>query len=308
MKTAIKVIAILLTLFILGIIGIVIFILSMVDQGAKIIVEQGGTYAMGVETTVETMDISLTQGTVEMDGLNIANPEGFSTENFFSLATTNAQIDLNSVNTDTIIIPEVRLLGIGVTLDKGQDPSNYNQILENLARFESGESGPADPSAQGKNVVIKSLILENINIYVANMPGVSLLAGDVAINIPQIELKNIGEEESMSAGDIFNLVVKTVLAAAVEAGGGIIPGDVLGELGNGLAGLSSLSDMGVDVISDLNLDSVMEQVNDQLGEQLNDATQDIQKAVDDVTDDLNNTIDDATDKLKGIFGGNKDEP
>ncbi len=308
MKTTIKVIAILLTLLVLGIIGIMIFILSMVDQGAKIIVEQGGTYAMGVETTVETMDISLTQGTVEMDGLNIANPEGFSTENFFSLATANARIDLNSVNTDTIIIPQVRLLGIGVTLDKGQDPSNYNQILENLARFESGEFEPADPSAQGKNVVIKSLILEDINIYVANMPGVSLLAGDVAINIPQIELKNIGEEESMSAGDIFNLVVKTVLAAAVEAGGGIIPSDVLGELGNGLAGLSSLSEMGVDVISDLNLDGMMEQVNDQLGEQLDNATQDIQKAVDDVTDDLNNTIDDATDKLKGIFGGNRDEP
>ena len=304
MKTAIKVIAILFVLLILGIIGIVIFVFSMVDQGAKIIVEQGGTYAMGVETTVDSMDLSLTQGTVEMDGLNIANPEGFSTENFFALATTNAQIDLNSISTPTIIIPEVRLLGIDVTLDKGQDPSNYNQILENLARFESGESEPADPSAQGKNVVIKSLILEDINIYVANMPGVSLLAGDVAINIPQIELKNIGEEESMKAGDIFNLVIKTVLAAAVEAGGGIIPGDVLGELGNGLAGLSSLSDMGVDVISDLDLDGAMGQVS----EQLDAATQDIQKAVDDVTDDLDSTIDDATDKLKGIFGGNKDEP
>ncbi len=304
MKTAFKVVAILLTLLVLGIIGIVIFIFSMVDQGAKIIVEQGGTYAMGVETTVDSLDLSLTRGTVEMSGLNIANPEGFSTENFFALATTNAQIDLESISTPTVIIPEVRLLGIDVTLDKGQDPSNYNQILENLARFESDESEPADPSAQGKDVIIKSLILEDINIHVANMPGVSLVAGDVAINIPQIELKNIGEEESMKAGDIFNLVVKTVLSAAVEAGGGIIPGDVLGELGNGLAGLSSLSDMGVDVISDLDLDGAMGQVS----EQLDAATQDIQKAVDDVTDDLDSTIDDATDKLKGIFGGNKDEP
>ncbi len=304
MKTAFKVVAILLTLLVLGIIGIVIFIFSMVDQGAKIIVEQGGTYAMGVETTVDSMDLSLTRGTVEMSGLNIANPEGFSTENFFALATTNAQIDLESISTPTVIIPEVRLLGIDVTLDKGQDPSNYNQILENLARFESDESEPADPSAQGKDVIIKSLILEDINIHVANMPGVSLVAGDVAINIPQIELKNIGEEESMKAGDIFNLVVKTVLSAAVEAGGGIIPGDVLGELGNGLAGLSSLSDMGVDVISDLDLDGAMGQVS----EQLDAATQDIQKAVDDVADDLDSTIDDATDKLKGIFGGNKDEP
>jgi len=312
MKTALKVIAIVFTLLVLGIIGIVIFALSMVDQGAKMVVEQGGTYAMGVETTVDTMDLTLSKGAVEMGGLNIANPEGFSTENFFSLANADAKIDLESVGTDTVLIPSVSLIGIDVTLDKGQDPSNYNQILENLARFESGESAPADKSKAGKNVIIKSLVLENINIHVANMPGVSLVAGDVAINIPRIELLDIGEKESMNAGDIFNLVIKTVLSAAVEAGGGIIPGDVLGELGNGLAGLSSLGDLGIGVISDLDLDNVMGQV----GEQIDQAAGDIQKAVDDVAGDLgkdvgdgiDDAVDGAADKIKGIFGGKKDKP
>ena len=309
MKTAIKIIAVLFVLIVALIIGLVILFLGVIDKGAKTAIEYGGTYAMGVETTVDTVDVAITKGTVEMGTLNIANPDGFDTSHFFQLANATASFDLESISTETYIVPSIHLTGIDVILDKGNDPSNYNQILENLARFESDEAEPADTAKAGKNLIIKSLILEDINIHIANMPGVSLLAGDVAINIPQIELQNIGEKESMNAGDIFNLVIKTVLAAAVEAGGGIIPGDILGELGNGLAGLSSLSDMGIDAISDLNLDEALGGLADQAGETLDNATEEAQKAVDDVAEGLGDAVDDTANKLKGIFGGGKkDEP
>tara|TARA_A100001391_G_scaffold95438_2_gene63300 strand:+ start:455 stop:1396 length:942 start_codon:yes stop_codon:yes gene_type:complete len=311
MKTAIKIIAVLMVLLVVLVIGVVVLAFGQVDKIAKRAVEYGGTYAMSVDTTVDTMDVALTQGTVEMGGLNIANPEGFDTEHFFALDNANAALDIQSVRTDTIVVPSIKLSGIDVILDKGNNPSNYNQILENLSRFESGEKAPADETKAGKNVVIKSLILEDINIRVANMPGVSLLAGDVAVKIPSIELQNIGEAESMKAGDIFNLVIKTVLAAAVEAGGGIIPGDVLGELGNGLAGLSSLGDMGIDAISDLNLDGVLGDVAGQVGEAAGKVSEDAQKAVDDAVDGLedtvNDAVDDAKDQLKGIFGNKKED-
>ncbi|MFG0315218.1 MAG: hypothetical protein ACF8LL_13665, partial [Phycisphaerales bacterium] len=147
------------------------------------------------------------------------------------------------------------------------------------------------------------LLLEDINVRVANMPGVSLAVGDVAVNIPEIELRDIGKEESMTTAEVINLVVKTVLAAAVEAGGGIIPGDVLNELGNGLAGLESLSDLGIEAISELNLDEALGGVQ----EEINKAAEDVQKTVDDAAKDIENKIDDATKELKNIFGGNKED-
>lgn len=303
MKTAIKVIAVLFLLVVALIIGLVIFAFGAIDKGAQIAIEHGGTYALGVETSVESVDVALTQGTVELGKLTIANPEGFETAQFFILSNTFASVDLETINSDTIMVESVKLSGIDITLDKGNDPSNYNQILENLARFESDETGSADKSKEGKNVVIKSLILEDINIHIANMPGISLLAGDVAINIPRIELQNVGEQESMKAGDIFGLVVKTVMAAAVEAGGGIIPNDVLGELGNGLSGLSSLSDMGINAISDLDLDNVMGNV----AQQIDNATQDAQKAVDDLANDAKNAVDGATSKLNDLFRNKKND-
>lgn len=321
MKTALKVIAVLALLLIIGVIGIVVFAFGQIDKIAKEAIERGGTYAMQVETTVQTVDVNLTEGTATMNGLNIANPRGFKTDHFFRLSDTSASVNLESIRSDTIVMPSITLSGIDVILDKGGKPSNYNTILKSLQRFESKDKGGAEPAVEGgKRVIINSLKLQDINIRVANMPGLSLAVGDVAVNIPEIELLDVGKEESMSPAEVINLVVKTVLAAAVEAGGGIIPGDILGELGNGLAGLESLGDLGIKAISELNIDDALGGVQ----EEINKATEDVQKQIDDTTKkiddatkqlddaakDVEKKIDDATNELKNIFGGGKkkDDP
>ncbi|MFG0247081.1 MAG: hypothetical protein ACF8MF_13610 [Phycisphaerales bacterium JB052] len=315
MKTAIKIIAVIVVLLILAIIGLVVLGFSQVDRIAKEAIERGGTYAMQVDTTVESVDVNITGGTASMSGLNIANPAGFDTEHFMHLGGSDASVDLNTIRSGTIVMPSITLSGIDVILDKGGNPSNYNTILESLKRFENKTDGGSEPqptgeAGQGTKLIITSLKLQDINIRVANMPGLSLAVGDVAVNIPEIELRDVGKEESMTTAEVINLVVKTVLAAAVEAGGGIIPSDVLGELGNGLAGLESLSDLGIEAISELKLDEALGGVQ----EQIDQVSEDVQKQVDEATKeledkakDIEDKIDDATEELKNIFGGNKND-
>ena len=307
MKTLIKVAAVLIVLIVLLVVGVVVLGLSQIDKIAQAAIERGGTYAMQVDTTVDSVDINLTAGTAELGGLNIANPPGFDTGHFMQLGDAHASVDLQSVRSDTILMPEITLSGIDVILDKGGNPSNYNTILNSLKRFESGDSAPPSDKAGGKKLVINRLLLEDINIHMANVPGISLAVGDVAVNIPEIELKDVGKEESMTTAEVINLVVKTVLAAAVEAGGGIIPADVLGELGNGLAGLESLSDMGIEAISELNLDEALGGVQ----EEINKAAEDVQGKIDDASKEVQDKIDEAANEIKNIFGGgnrNNDDP
>lgn len=315
MKTAIKIIVALVVLIVLAVVGLLVLGVAQIDRIAKEAIERGGTYAMQVDTTVQAVDINIRGGTANMSGLNIANPSGFDTPHFLQMGESNASLDLGTINSDTLVMPSITLSGIDVILDKGGDPSNYNTILNSLKRFESKDTGGGGgdaPSAEGgKKLIINSLKLQDINIRVANMPGVSLAVGDVAVKIPEIELRDVGKEESMTTAEVINLVVKTVLAAAVEAGGGIIPGDVLGELSNGLAGLESLGDLGIEAISDLNLDEALGGVQ----EQIDKATEDVQKQVDDATKkiddaakDVEKQIDDAKDNLRNIFGGKKDDP
>lgn len=311
MKKILKIVAVVALLLIVAVVGIVVIALGQVDKIAKMAIERGGTYAMQVDTTVDSVDVNITGGTASMVGLNIANPAGFDTSHFLRMADANASMNIETINSDTIVMPSITLNGIDVILDKGGNPSNYNTILNSLKRFESadqgGGSGTSTPAGEGgKKLIINSLKLQDINIRVANMPGISLAVGDVAVNIPEIELRDVGKDKSMTTAEVINLVVKTVLAAAIEAGGGIIPGDVLGELGNGLAGLSSLGDLGIEALGDLKLDEAMSGMQ----EQVEKATENVQQQLDDVTKDVEKKIDDATNEIKNIFGGGKkkDQP
>lgn len=295
MKTFIKIAAILIVLVIGGFIALFVFGASQLDNIVKAAIQRGGTYATQTNTTVESVDLGLFDGTFAMNGFQIDNPAGFTSPHFFKLADTDVQIDIQSINTPVIHVPTVAFNNIDIVLDKGNDPSNYNTILNSLKRFESSDSDSAPENAGGKKVAIDSLTLNNIDIRVANMPGVSLLTGDIAIQIPSIELKDIGKDEPMTAAEITNLVIKTVLTAAVEAGGGIFPADILGDLGNGLAGLTSLSDMGITAIGDAG-----EIVGEQIGNVLNNAG----AAVEDITDGAQDAIDDLTKDLPDGIGDN----
>ncbi len=308
MKKILIIIAILIVLFIGLIVGVTVFAFANLDGLIKTGIEKGGTYATGVPTTVEEVDLELFAGTMSMDSLVIGNPPNFSTPHFLSLGQSSVQLNTDSTSSDLILVSSVDFTDIELYLDKGNDPSNYNAILENLKRFESDEQqAPAD--ASGPKVVIDSLVLENIQVHVANMPGVSLLAGDVAVTIPRIELLNIGKDEPMGAGDVVNLVVKTVLSAAVEAGGGIIPGDVLGELTNGLSGLSSLSDLGIDSIG--NVGDVLGNAGQQAQEALDDIAKQGEEAVEQATEQIEDAVDDVKkdieDGINSIFGTKKDD-
>ncbi|MEQ9205903.1 MAG: hypothetical protein RLN78_00890 [Phycisphaerales bacterium] len=298
MKTFIKIAAIIIVLVVLGFVALIAFGLSQADAIVKAAIERGGTYATQTTTTVDDVHLGITDGTFEMNGLTIANPAGFSSDHFFKLAGTNVKLDTASITSDIISVPSVSFDGIDVVLDKGKDPSNYNTILNSLKRFENSDTKAAPENQGGKKVTIDTLTLNNIDIRVANMPGVSLLTGDVAINIPTIELKDIGKDKPMTTAEVVNLVIKTVLTAAVEAGGGILPTNILGELGNGLSSLSSLSDMGITV-----LDGAGQIIGDNIGNVLDGAG----KAVDDITNDAQKAIDDATKDLPaGVGDGLKD--
>ena len=287
MKKVLIGLVVVVVLLVVLVVGGVIFGLTQIDKIVKTGIERGGTYATGVDTTVDMVDVSLTKGTFDMGGFQLANPAGFDTPHFLALSDTSVALNANQTGSQVITLSSLTLDGIDVYLDKGGNPSNYNTVLNNLKRFESGEKGPPPAESDGMKVVIDSLVIENIDVHLANMPGIGFVAGDVAVNVPRIELKNVGKDEPMGFAEVIGLVVKTVLA-----------------------GLTSFSDMGIEAVGDLG-----KQLNEQLGgavEQAQKALDDAKKAGEDLqnqADDLQDSVNDAADKVKGIFGGGKkDEP
>ena len=280
MKTLIKMVAVLLILPVLATVAVALYI----DTIAKTAIERGATYALGVETTLGSADVGLLSGTFSMGDLTVANPPRFESPYFTHLQEGSVEVALGSLRKETVELPTLTLSGLDIHLDKREGKANYDVILDNLGRFESGED--SEKEAGGKKFVINEILIQRIVVHVQLLPiGGDLTKLDVPID--EIRLRNVGSDTdgSVLMSELTSVIIKAVLAAIVQKGGGLIPGDILGDLGQGL---DSLAEIGVDVATGL-------------GEGIKDAG----GGLDEVTEGIGDAIKNIGEGLGGLLGGEK---
>lgn len=215
--------------------------LSMVDRIAKAGVEQGGTYALGVKTTLDNISVAVFSGQCKMAGLKVANPEGFESDRFLELIAGQVAVSLGSLAGDTVVAPTLTLTGVDVYMEKRGGRANYEVILENLKKFES-KSGKAPHEESGKKFMIERVLIRNINIHI-DMPPVN-----TTIPIEQIGPFAIGTDTDNGAllADVTNTIVKALFKSIVQDLGNVLP-DLVDDLGKQLDALSNIGDIGVKI-------------------------------------------------------------
>ncbi len=246
---------------------------------ARSAVEYGGTYALGVETTLDSVDVGLWSGELELAGLSVANPEGFEAEHFFRLGKGHVVTEAGTLWEDRVVVPQVTLSGLSMNLEKKSGKANYAVIIDNLGRFESKEPaspGPEPsipPAKSGKQYIVKKLIVENIEVQVELLPiGGSLTR--VPVKIDRIELTDLGsgEGEGVKMDQLIAIVTKAVLSAVVGKAGDL-PAEVLNELGKGLEGLGEIGTAATKVVGEVGnkVGQAVEGVGKEVGKGLEDA-------------------------------------
>jgi hypothetical protein len=295
MKTLLKILvggfALLVILIVIG----VVVLFSAIDSIAEKGIERGGTYALGVATEVDGADVGLFSGTFSMGELTVANPEGYPSERFMTLPSLDVQLDTSTATSDTIVVPSLELGTIGVTLDGTGGTPNYSVILDNLKKFEGDGGGdtPADPSSEGPKFVVNSLVIGGAAVKVTNFTGIQQLTGDVDIDVPRIELKDVGSAEPLTTSELISLIVKTVMSTTVANAGGVLPADLLDGLRGQLGDLAGLDELGITAIGDIGT----------LGEDLQKKAE---ETLDDVKNEAEKKVKDTIGNLLG-GGGEKDE-
>ena len=298
-KLLLVVVVLLVALVVVG----VLLAFRSIDSIAKRAIERGGTYATGVQTTVDSADVEVFAGTFAMSGLNIANPAGYSSPHFLNMGDASVAVSLATLRQPTITMPHLTLSDIDVYLDKSGGAANYKVILDNLKKLESGEKPPSSEPGGGRKIIIDTLTISGTTVHLASVPGLSQALGDVKVQVPTIEMTGVGSKDGgMTTAELVKLIVQTVLTATVEAGGGLIPADLLGDLRGQLSQLASLDQLGVNITGGLG--SLGTQLQEQVGER---AQQELEKVTGGAQEQVEEAAKEATDKLKGIFGGKKDD-
>lgn len=290
-------------LIIVAVVGLMLFI----DSAAKAGIEKGATYAMGVNTTLDSASIGLFSGKFGLSGLNVANPAGYKDAKFLSLGDGKVAVSLGSLTKDTIEVPTFALDTIVVNLEKKEGKANYQVILDNLAKLSKGGEPSSAPPEQGggKKLIVNELTIRNVTVKadLLGAPGAvgAVVNQPITIPISEIKLTNVGKDtgrgvagSGVTVSQLSSIIVQAVLAAAVENGGNLLPGDIAGELKGALGNLDGLKDVGVQVVGKAG--EAAQQIGKEVGKQLEGAANEAQKKLEKAGEELG-------DKLKGIIPG-----
>lgn len=317
MKKLLKRLAMVAVVLVLLLVGGVVALIWSANSAVRQGVEKGATYALGVDTKLAAVRLGgVFSGEVGLGGLQVANPSGFQTPHFLTLGDADVAVDLSTFSTDVLEVPRFALTDIDLNLERKGGKGNYQVILDNLQKVSGGGgSQPAPPGGQEKKLVVRELVLKNVKVHarLLDAPGGvgAALGSAAAVTVPldEIRLTDVGRTGSgvggtgVTVGELTNIIVKAVLAAAAEKGGGLIPTELLGDLQGQLAGkLGDLKNLGMQIGGEA-ASKAVEQAKDVAGKAADEAA----KAAKDAADKAKKSIGDGIGNLLGGGGEKKPE-
>lgn len=283
MKLALRIAAVVVLVLVLVAVAGLIF----VDQLTATGIRTAATYATGVETSLESADLGVTSGKLDLRELVIANPEGYESDHFLSLGTGSINVTLGTIMSDTIEVPRVHLSDVSIVIEKKDGKANYEVILENLEKL-SGDQPPQDqPEDAGAGVVIRELRIENITAVIKGYPFPS-----DPVEIPAIVLHDVpeGAQDAATVAEVVGIVIaatlKTVVGSIAD-----LPGELTGGITDGLGNVGDLGKQSVEKFG-------------QAAEKLGEGAKEV---VGGTADKAKEGVDKATDKIGKLFGGGSDE-
>lgn len=222
------------------ILGIVVLLLLLaaaavylgIDAIVKRSIEAGTTYATGVPTRVEAVDVGLFSGRMDVGRLEIANPPGYNSPYFFRLNSLNLALNPRSLLEATVRVPELTIEGARVNLERAGATSNFNAILDNVRRVSADtdktEEPPPDEGGPDTRFIIDRLRISRVSAraILARELGES---GTLEVSVPPLTLENIGADSGgVTLAQLAALITRELLVAVsrqIE-----LPGDLDSEL------------------------------------------------------------------------------
>jgi hypothetical protein len=199
---------------------------------AREALQVAGTKALGVEVKVDNIETEIFEGRGTLDGLTIANPQGFEKELFVSMGYGSFRVDLES-DAQKLVIPEITIDELTVNLEEASPHNNWEVILGNIDKY----VGPPDPDAAESptGFVIERVVVTNITAeYRASVAGV--LKPAVRIEIDELILEDIADDNPPEGGEIMAVLVREILRGIGRAAVGL-PKTVVTGLVNGVGGV-----------------------------------------------------------------------
>ncbi len=209
-----------------------VLLLSNLDAVVKGIIETAGSEATGTTVTVDTVDISLQEGSAAIGGLRISNPAGYGAGQALEIGLAAISLNLEQTASELVVIESILIDGARLSYEQQGSTSNLQAILNNLDSASSGHTSSSagqDESASGARIIIDDFRFLNAQASFV-IPG---LGQQKIVKIPDIEISGIGRKSAgVAAAEAARQILEPVIREAMQAAIDGSVDDLMEDLGN----------------------------------------------------------------------------
>ncbi len=191
--------------------GGVFFLLSNLDDLVKSAIETYGSQATQTRVQVNSVKIGLQDGSGAIYGLRVGNPPGFSAPQVFSLGEISTQLDLDSISREVVVIKQITVRGPEVFFELNEaGKTNLDALKQNMSSpagsGSTGRASSASESGPQPKLLIRNLLFADGKIHARVVP----LNKDYELNLPEIELANLGGTQGATPQQIAEQILKVL--------------------------------------------------------------------------------------------------
>jgi len=202
--------------------AVVVMALLFLDAVAARIVSTAGTRVLGVTTSVRSVHLGLLSGSSNVNGLVVAQPEGFAGDPMLSVDRVEVRAGLGELLSDDIVIEEVAITGVTVDLSEVNGRINLQVVVDNISSAGAGAPTTGAPATPSKSVVtVRELRITDIRVK-ARLEN-ALASGKVLeATIPDIVVKDIGTKTTVDqvtakiSAQLMDQLIVAIAKAQIE--------------------------------------------------------------------------------------------
>ncbi len=200
------------------------------DSILKDTVNKYGPEVTRTEVRLGNVSTSLINTSVVLENLSIGSPKGFTEPHVLTLGRIAADVDRDSLFTDTVIINSIDISDVDVIYELVGKKSNLTVLSENISSYfqkpsKAGTetaprkaSEPADKSKPGKKVIIRRLSVRNAEVgLAASIASLTNQKLSTTVRLPDLTLTNIGDNGGMTYAEAAAYILNLISMNSVEA-------------------------------------------------------------------------------------------
>jgi len=197
----------------LAVVLLIIIALAVVyfnlNRIVKHTIEVQSTDSLNLQTQLGSARLAIFGGNFSMNDLQIASPSGFSAPRILQLDKGAVQVSYGQLRSDPVHITSLTLKKPTIVVEQANGKFNFQAVMDQLPK--------QDPNAKPIKVVIDQLKIEDATVVLH--PGLPGLSQEMKVNVPTLEMHNVGSGEGNKNGAALKDVAVLVITSLAKKGG-----------------------------------------------------------------------------------------